>query len=283
MNYVCPRCRGKHFYKNGSYWRKSDGKSIQRLICYSCGKKFSYATFNRCYRQKKRKVNSILKGLLCSGVSQRRCALLLNINRKTVVRKFLFLAKQALLKQDELLTSLPKIKHIQLDDLITSEHSKCKPLSVSVAIDRDSHKILGIEVSSIPAFGHLASIARKKYGFRADQREEGLDQLFEKISPYLDTHVRIDSDQHKLYPPIIKKYLPYSNHQTYQGRKACVAGQGELKKGGYDPLFMINHTLAMMRANINRLFRRTWCTTKQAKYLTAHLNLYREFHNTVLV
>jgi hypothetical protein len=39
----------------------------------------------------------------------------------------------------------------------------------------------------------------------------------------------------------------------------------------------------MFRANMNRFFRRTWCTTKTLKGLESHLALYVLFHNTVLV
>jgi len=62
-----------------------------------------------------------------------------------------------------------------------------------------------------------------------------------------------------------------------------VVGQGELKRGGYDPLFSLNHTAAMIRANINRLFRRTWCTSKRIDRLEGHLLLYTDYHNRVLV
>ena len=57
------------------------------------------------------------------------------------------------------------------------------------------------------------------------------------------------------------------------GATAPASGQGELKKAGKDPLFCINHTFAMLRANINRLIRKTWCTTKDPAMLM-HCLLY---------
>jgi hypothetical protein len=39
----------------------------------------------------------------------------------------------------------------------------------------------------------------------------------------------------------------------------------------------------MLRANINRLFRRTWCTTKKKERLEQHLTVYMDFHNRVLL
>jgi hypothetical protein len=56
-----------------------------------------------------------------------------------------------------------------------------------------------------------------------------------------------------------------------------------LKKVGFDPLFSLNHTAAMIRANVNQLARRTWCTTKRPENLLARLYTYLHFHNTQLL
>ncbi len=41
-------------------------------------------------------------------------------------------------------------------------------------------------------------------------------------------------------------------------------------------------TLAMLRANINRLVRRTWCTTKKPERLAAHIWLHALFNHDEL-
>lgn len=92
-------------------------------------------------------------------------------------------------------------------------------------------------------------------------------------------NVVIKSDENPHYPPLIRELFPRGEHLRYKGRRGCVVGQGELKRGGFDPLFSLNHTAAMFRANVNRLFRRTWCTTKKREALTAHLALYSLYHN----
>ena len=56
-----------------------------------------------------------------------------------------------------------------------------------------------------------------------------------------------------------------------------------MKQLRFDPLFSLNHTCAMLRANINRLFRRTWCTTKRKDRLEQHLAVYMDFHNRILL
>ena len=135
----------------------------------------------------------------------------------------------------------------------------------------------------MPAKGPLAKRAKKKYGRRPDQRAKGREELFTCLKPLLAEDVHIKSDQNPHYPPSIKKHFPNSRHQTFKGRRGCVVGQGELKRGGFDPLFSLNHTCAMLRANINRLFRRSWCTTKKRERLEYHIAIYAVRHNLELI
>ena len=51
---------------------------------------------------------------------------------------------------------------MQIDDLMTKENSKLKPLSVSIAVDEGCRLILESEVPETPAFGHHAKQAVKK-------------------------------------------------------------------------------------------------------------------------
>ena len=271
--------------KEGSYFRKSDSRRIQRFRCKRCLKKFSAATGTLEANQNKRRINKSIEGLLCSSVSMRRIAILLNINRKTVKRKLIYLAKKAELVQEEYLESLESspVFGVQIDDLITIEHSKLKPLTVSIAVNSNNRKILGAEVRQIAAFGLLAEKSVRKYGKRKSEHFDGLETLFSKIHKAIDKDAIIESDDHKMYPYFIKKYCPTVIHHRLKSEKSSVvAGQGELKKTKHDPIFCINHTLAMFRANINRLVRRTWCTTKDLNMLQKHIQIYIGFHNNRL-
>ena len=277
-----PKCPSPSPRKNGTYCRPSDSNSIQRWVCKGGKRHFSAATFQAAYLQNKRRVNPDVANLLSSGVSLRRIAALLRITRVTAARKLAFLAKEAERRHEEWLQTLPKVKEVQFDDLITIAHTKCKPLAVSLAVESKTRRILGFEVSSIPASGLLAALSRNKYGPRRNTRPSGLQRLFEKIGTALDPAVSFLSDEDPLYPPLVRRNFPGSAHARHPGGRGCISGQGELKKLGFDPLFSLNHTCAMLRANINRLFRRTWCTTKKAECLRQHIAVYMEFHNPVL-
>lgn len=214
----------------------------------------------------------------------RRTAKLLGVHRTTIKRKLMYLSRIAEKSQRSFLNELQEnpCTELWLDDLITIEHTKLKPLSVSVLVD-NKRRILGMEVSQIPAFGHLAKISRRKYGYRKSCLKQGLNRLFQNCKPAIDIHATIRSDEHKLYRPVISKFLPEVEHLQFKSDPAHVAGQGELKKNSRDPLFYINHTLAMLRANISRLIRRTWSTTKDPAMLQQHLNVYLQYHNTQLI
>jgi transposase-like protein len=287
MNKICPNpsCACPDFIiRDGTFYRREDSKLIQRYRCKICGTRFSNATFTPTFRQKKRRINSPLLKLLSSGVSMRRSALLLGVTRGTIERKLPFLAQRCRTLNERHLKALKgRVFNMQMDDLITKENSKLKPLSVSIAVDEDRRLILGAEVSEIPAFGHLAKQAVKKYGKRKDEHHEGLTRLFQKIAPIVSSEVLIKSDEHQSYPRFISGYLPKAKHITFPSERGCVVGQGELKKINFDPLFIVNHTCAMMRANINRLIRKTWCTNKDPLKLKDHLDVFIYFYNQTLL
>ena len=256
---------------------------MQCYRCRTCGKSFSSATYQDCYRQKKRQKNLILRRLLCSGVSQRRCAKILHLNRKTVVVKFLFLSLQAEFFFRKFNFQQALAHTVEFDDLETFEHTKLKPLSVTLAVEFETRRILGVEVSIMAAKGTTAEKSRKRYGPRLDERRHGRDRLFRYLKPVVRENVVLKSDENPYYPPDVKRHFPDSTHLQYKGQRGSTTGQGELKRVRFDPLFSLNHTCAMLRANINRLFRKTWCTTKRADRLYHHLVLYAQYHNEDLI
>jgi hypothetical protein len=218
-------------------------------------------------------------------MTQTRLALDLNVTRKTVVRKIRYLARLKEIDHQAFLETYYRdqpLAEIQFDDLETSEHTKCKPLSVTLAVDPQTRKILKFQVSSMPAKGHLASISRQKYGYRADERPEKWDLFMKELIPYAKPECVWTSDENPHYPAHLKRHHPQATHVRVKGGRGAITGQGELKKLKFDPLFSLNHTCAMLRANMSRLVRRTWTTTKNKQGLIDHLTLYVSFHNEFL-
>jgi transposase-like protein len=272
----------KSVIKDGSFKRSCDSKTIQRFRCKNCGKRFSGATLKLEIYQKKRRINPQLFKLLSSGVSMRRSAQIFGVHRITIKRKLKYLALKSRLNQEALLKKLElsKVTNMQFDDLITKENSKLKPLSVTLAVDANRRFILGAEVSQIPAFGHLSEMAKIKYGPRKCHHKKGINKLFKKIVNTIATTAIVGSDEHRNYREFIKHYFPRADYYQFKSERSSIAGQGELKKVKFDPLFAINHTCAMLRANVNRLIRKTWCTTKDPARLKDHLDIFIDYFNS---
>ncbi len=289
MRLSCPRsckdseCKSPraNIVRHGSYFRTSDGQWIQRYRCLNCKKNFSSATFNSCYRQRKRQKNEILRRLFSRAVSQRGAAKIVNINRKTAVRKFRFLAVRAELSFQQNQSLWPNAKEIEFDDMETFEHTKCKPLSITLAVESHTRRILGFEVSTMKAKGLLTEKA-KKYGYRRDTRSRARRRLFESIQKLVREDCLIKSDQNPHYEKDVKRFFPKNPYKQFKGQRGAITGQGELKKIKFDPLFSLNHTCAMLRANVSRLLRKTWCMTKNPNELRAHLMIYCDYHNSQL-
>jgi len=275
----CPPNGGQGVVRFGQYFRRSDKKYVLRFKCKSCGKYFSLATLDICYWQRKRHLNSLIRVLLASGNTQRRIAKMLRVNRKTVVRKFLFLGQIAVHQLKIQNERASKVSCFEFDDLETYEHTKCKPVSVTLAVEYKTRRILGFAPSQMPARGRIAVKALRKYGPRPDERAKGREALFSEIKNYVQPGAIIKSDQNPHYIKDVKRHFPDSQHIAYKGRKPADAGQGELKVGIFDPLFSLNHTFAKMRADIARLIRETWTTTKKIDRLYLNIAIMAVYHN----
>jgi len=282
VNTQCPRCAANRqtIVRDGFFWRADDSKKIQRFQCKECGKKFSAATSKPTYRQKRRRINATIRSALAFGMCQRDIALLTQVNVKTVASRLIWQATLSREKHsrfiDQYIERYGPIKRVQFDDLVTFEHTKCKPLTVPVAVIADTRVPIAFGVAPIPASGHLAAKARKKYGKRADKSRQARAALFKHLVTVLPEDVHFETDGHDHYRVLIKHYFPKATHSVFESVRGAIVGQGELKKTHFDPLFTINHFLATMRAKVNRLIRRTWCTTKDPARLSDHIDVLLE-------
>jgi transposase-like protein len=286
---TCPYCillneeNSQNTLRKGSFVRKCDGLKVKRFFCKNCLKWFSDQTSKSTFRLKKKKELKNVELLLVSGVSKRRIALLTRLNRATVQRYSQALSSDALAWQKNFLSSKPESKEIQFDDLETFEHTKMKPLSVALGVEKGTRLILGAFVNRMPAKGHLAQKSRAKYGPRPDERSKGWHSLLEVLKTCTEPCSEVTSDENPHYLKYVKKYLPHANHTRVPGGRGCIAGYGELKKKGFDPMFSLNHTCAMFRDNIACLKRKTWTTTKKPENLQQLINIYIRRHNELIL
>ena len=279
----CPNCNrtpsgGTKIVLNGHYFRNDDSRWIQRYWCHGCNKGCSDATGKRWFRSKKRRFHEELRKRFANLGGVRPLSRDTTLNRKTVARKLVLLGEEAEERFRAANLLEKKARVIEFDDMETFEHTRCKPLSITLAVHRRTKRILGFEVSSMPAKGMLVEKARK-YGPREDTRGAGRARLFETLKDLVHEEAQIRSDSHPAYPKVVREHFPKARHVTFRSRKGSNTGGGELKEGVYDPLFALNSTCACFRMRVTRLLRKTWYTTKRPDRLRSHLYIYAEAHN----
>jgi len=283
MSPLCPRCGAECSVKFGRYHRFDDAQSIQRYRCKACSKCHSSATHVPTYRQKRRRLNHLIEWDVASSTAQRRIATKLGCARKTVARKVAFLAQEARKKNARWLSEHGPFDQVQWDELITFEHSRLKPVSVAVMSCVRTRSLIGFGVAQIPASGSIAKRAREKYGHRPDRSAAMRKAVLNEVVELVEPDATLTTDEHPRYAREIKTYFPNATHIQHRSVRGSLSGQGELKRTGFDPLFNINHALAMLRDNLKRLARRTWCTTKLIQGLEDELAVYMHVHNTRLI
>jgi transposase-like protein len=282
----CPNCQrsrlsGLKFVRNGHFFRTDDSRWIQRYWCHGCESGCSDSTGKRWFRAKKRRFHEFLRKEFASLGGVRPIARDTKLNRKTVARKLVILGDEAEERFGAANLKQKKTRVIEFDDLETFEHTRCKPLCVTLAVQKRTRRILGFEVSSMPAKGLLVKKARK-YGPREDTRQRGRRRLFRTLKHLVHEEAQIRSDSHPAYPRVVKQFFPKARHVTFLSRKGSNTGGGELKVGIYDPLFALNNTCACLRQRVTRLLRKTWYTTKRPDRLRSHLYIYAQAHNAYI-
>ena len=88
----CPSCQAprERIVKIGFFKRLSPTPHrVQRYRCKACRKEFCDYTGELIYRDKRPELYRSMLLALCSGVSQRRCAIIIGTTRKTVDLKIM--------------------------------------------------------------------------------------------------------------------------------------------------------------------------------------------------
>ncbi len=278
----------RFFYRYGYF--KRENKRVQRFKCRACQKTFCASHFTLFYRCHRRSKDVSVFEKFMSLVSHRRIALTEGMHRETVARREVIFGKLGGLelnrRKEEILKSGKLINSVMFDEMESFIHTKLKPVSIPLCVNSETREILGITVCEMPAKGPLASLSVKKYGKRKDERKIKGTELLESIAPILEDGFLIQTDKKSDYPKWLSDSMKGKkfHHKPIKGHRGySPTGQGELRDVKYDPLFSLNHTTAMIRANISRLIRKTWCTSKDIERLYYHLMMYTVYHNNVLI
>lgn len=263
------------FIKKGFHYVRHLNRKFRIFQCKRCRRHFTSRTFRLDYRHKRSDLNRKIALLLVEGVSLRGISRVEGLTYKNTYNKFLWLRKVVVQNKVDLNMSA---KELFFDESETIEHTKCKPLNIAMVVN-EKYKILSMKVAVMPAKGKLSVISVKKYGRRANQRDEKILAAFSEVKAHLiSLPAIVKSDMHPSYGRLVRSAFPGIPYRQYLGKLKKKKHQERLhenlKKHVHDPLWAVNHGGAMIRDRIKRLCRRNWCTTKKVENLQLQLDLY---------
>jgi hypothetical protein len=220
-------------------------------------------------------------------VTQRQAARTLVCTRKTVRRRLLLLASHTREVQTAVLERARSRGwsggRFQLDEQETFERDRrLRPVTLPVLIHQESRFIVHIEAAPLPARGGLRRrhLERKleleaSEGVRRSGSRAAVKRCFEVLARSLGVEARavIVTDQKSSYPTVLAETMP--------GRYVHERHSGKLPRKVSNPLWPINHTLAMLRDGPSRLVRNTWAVTKERAWLAEHVWIWVAYRNYI--
>ena len=264
--------------RHGYFYSAARGGPIVRYRCTLCRRTFSFATFRYSYRQKKPQLDATLMRLRFIVTSLRGAARLLVINRKTVVRKLLRLARHGEALHGFLLNRARLSGEFQLDELETFESNRFQPLTVPLLIEKHTYFLVGWAVAPMRRKGRLTPLQRKMrtqheaiHGKRPYRSDGAVRRCLGLLKGRVRGPVLLETDRKPSYQRIARR--------LFRRRLVHTTRDSRARRDRSNPLFPINHTNAMVRYCLARLKRRTWCVTKRRPWLTRALSVYASWFN----
>jgi len=259
---------------------------VQRFRCLHCRRFFSSQSFRLDYRLRLPTLHLELFHLFIAKVTLRQAARNTGHARGTIEHRLRLLGDHCRVFQRLRLERLRGRLRADflLDELETFEQNRLeKPLTVPVAVDRTSYFVLGTAVGTLPARPSARSRREAELGLRswrrADRRQSESKKVvaavFSGIAELVDPRgsIGITTDRKPSYRRLVR--------EIFVGRATHIRISSRAPRIVENPLFPINHCLAMLRDGLSRLVRQTWAHAKLAERLERHLWIWICYRNYV--
>ncbi len=266
------RPRPGFFRRKGSYHPLCRSHPVARFRCRGCGRTFSRQTFRADYRHKKPHINARFLELMVACVGQRQAARVLRVARRTIERRFTWLARHAAGYHARRLRDVTLAGPFQIDELESFEANRFQPVTVPVLIDRTTLFIVDCAVGPLRRKGRMTPKQRRlraqheaQHGRRPTASTPAVRKVLQTLAGVAVRRVVLESDRKALYGALARRLL---------GRAVRWRPHDATRRRDHaNPLFPINHTNARLRHFLSRLRRRTWCVSKTRSGLERHLRI----------
>ena len=274
-NELCPNHTSpgpRSFRQHGGYKPKCRSHPVPRVRCRACRGTVSRQTFRADYRQKKPHLNALFFQLMVNCVGQRQAAKVLGVARRTVERRFAWLAQHARDFHARQLKNAQLRGPFQLDELESFEANRFQPVTVPILIDRSTFFLVASAVAPLRRKGKLSPKQKEqrsrheaKHGKRPTRSSEAVRRVLQSLRSKVQGAVVVDSDHKPSYQRI--------GRQLFGARWVGQRHDAKRRRDRRNPLFPINHTNARLRHFLSRLRRRSWCVSKRGVRLKDHLDI----------
>ncbi len=278
----CPYPRCPHhlkppadfYWRHGSYSPRCRSRAVPRFRCRRCRRSFSRQSFRADRYHKKPYLNAPFLRLMVSCVGLRQTARVLQVARRTVEHRALWLARHAARYQSHRLAGAALRGPFQLDEMETFEANRYQPVTVPVLIHRRTLFLVGTAVGPLRRKGRMTPEQKRRrarheavHGRRPSQSPRAVRRVLTRLRRVAHRRqpVVLESDHKPLYECVGRSLL--GRRFVWRPHSASA------RRDRTNPLFPINHTNARLRHFLARLRRRTWCVTKTRNRLQGHLEI----------
>jgi transposase-like protein len=260
------------FHRDGLYHPRCRAHPVQRFRCRVCRRRFSRQSFRADRNQKKPHLNAAFLRLMLACVALRQAARVLGVARRTVERRFLWLARHAAQYHANRLAALDG--PFMLDELETFEGNRYQPVTVPVLIEPRSLFLIASEAGPLRRKGRMTPVQRRRraeheaqHGRRPSQSAAAMRAVLLRLRPCVASGrpVVLHSDRKPLYERL--------GRRLFGSRFSWMPHSASARRDRRNPLFPINHTNARLRHFLARLRRRSWCVSKRRLRLQQHLQI----------
>jgi len=181
----------ERFYRrHGWYHPLCRPHPVARFRCRACRRSFSRQTFRADYRHKKPYLNAAFLRLMVSCVGLRQAARFLQVARRTVERRFSWLARHAAGFHENRLRGRTIAGPFQLDELESFEANRYQPVTVPVLIERGTMFLVASGVGPLRRKGRLSPRQRRllaeheaRHGRRQSRSAAAVREVLGRLGP----------------------------------------------------------------------------------------------------
>ncbi len=254
------------FAHDGWYTTAAHGQ-VQRYRCRACGKRLSRQSESIHYFAKRRLPLREIFERVRGGSSLRDIARCIGCSRTAVATAVMRIGRQAMSAQSMLVSGLQSCRRVSFDGLLSSVGSKDYPAHLTVLADAATELVLTMTHSVTLRAGRRTATQERRLGARAALWKPTAGALSESISllinelphywrPAAGVPLLIDTDEHPLYLPLLKRDLAVGHllrHRLARIRQT----PGSAPRTVSNPLFALNYIDRMLRHRLREHTRQS--------------------------